>query len=385
MGFLDSILRRNRELESLFDLDLVDDTGSRAYLKKMALETCINFVGRSISQSNFQILKNGVRRSDEWAEDWDYLLNVRPNTDQSAAEFWQSFVYKLIFENEVLVIKTDNDDLLIADDFARDEYAVYPDVFRDVTVKGYTFKRTYVMSEVIHITYNNEKLTKFMNGMFEDYADLFTRMIETNKHNNQIRGTVSVEATQSLDEKNQTKLQEFIDRLFSSIRKNAVAIIPKLKGFEYSEVASGDKNGRSVDELAKLKRDLTNDVANILGIPASLVHGEMAEYETSIKAYIKFCIGPLIKKIQDELNAKLIEKPDYLSGTKIVIRGIAEMNPLEVATAVDKLRASGVYNGNEIRVKLGDEPVDNPALEEYVLTKNYQRAADDSTKGGEEG
>lgn len=381
MGFLDSVLRRNKELESMFDLDLFYETDHRAYLKKMALETCINFIGRTISQSEFRFSKDGERQYN----DWHYLLNVRPNTDQSAAEFWQSFVYRLILDNEALVILSDDNDLLIADDFDREEYAVYPDVFRNVTVKGYIFKRTFQMDEVIHITYNNEKLTKFMNGMFEDYADLFTRMIETNKHSNQIRGTVSIESTQSLDEQNRTRLQEFIDRLFNAIRKSAVAIIPKLKGFEYNEVAAGDKSGRSVEELKKLKRDLTDDVANILGIPTSLIHGEMAEYETSIKAYIRFCIGPLIKKIKDELNAKLITKSDYMNGEKIDVLGVAEMNPLEVATAVDKLRASGVYNGNEIRIKLGDEPVDNPALEEYVLTKNYQRASEDAAEGGEEG
>ncbi|MFE9279356.1 phage portal protein [Paenibacillus glucanolyticus] len=381
MGFLDSVLRRNKELESMFDLDLFYETDHRAYLKKMALETCINFIGRTISQSEFRFSKDGKRQYN----DWHYLLNVRPNTDQSAAEFWQSFVYRLILDNEALVILSDDNDLLIADDFDREEYAVYPDVFRNVTVKGYIFKRTFQMDEVIHITYNNEKLTKFMNGMFEDYADLFTRMIETNKHSNQIRGTVSIESTQSLDEQNRTRLQEFIDRLFNAIRKSAVAIIPKLKGFEYNEVAAGDKSGRSVEELKKLKRDLTDDVANILGIPTSLIHGEMAEYETSIKAYIRFCIGPLIKKIKDELNAKLITKSDYMNGEKIDVLGVAELNPLEVATAVDKLRASGVYNGNEIRIKLGDEPVDNPALEEYVLTKNYQRASEDAVEGGEEG
>lgn len=62
----------------------------------------------------------------------------------------------------MLVILTDDNDLLIVDDFERVEYAVYPDVFRNVTVKDYTFQRTYQMDEVIYLTYNNEKLTKFM-------------------------------------------------------------------------------------------------------------------------------------------------------------------------------------------------------------------------------
>lgn len=380
MGFLDSVLRRNSELESLFDLDLFYDLSKRPYLKKMALETSINFIGRTISLSDFRIVEDKKRIYD----DWDYLLNVRPNTDQSAAEFWQQFVYRLIYDNEVLVVLSDNNDLLIADSFGRVEYAIYPDTFKEVTVKDYTFKRTFRMDEVIYLTYHNEKLSRFMDGIFDDYSALFARMLETQKLSNQIRGTVGIESTQSLDEKQRIRLQEFIDKLFTSFKNNVIALVPKLKGFEYDEVNNGANNGKSVEELAKLKRDLTNDVANILGIPNSLIHGDMSEYETAIKAYIKFCIAPLLKKIRDELNAKLISKAEYMRSKKIEIHGVIESDPLELANAVDKLRASGVYNGNEIRIKLGDEPVDNPLLDEYVMTKNYQTAAS-SAEGGEEG
>ncbi|KAA0547567.1 phage portal protein [Bacillus sp. BGMRC 2118] len=377
MGFLDTILRRNSELEFLFDLDLPYDSTHNAYLKKVALETCINFIGRTISQSDFRIMKNGKRQLD----DWHYLLNVRPNTDQSAADFWQKFIYELIHENEVLVVLTDTNDLLIADSFNRNEYALYPDVFTDVTVKDYTFQRSFRMDEVIYLTYNNEKLTKFMSGMLEDYAELFWRMIETSKYSNQIRATVGIDSTQSLTTENQTKLQNFIDKLFTSFKKNALAIVPKLKGFDYNEVTDGANSGRSVEEIIKLKKSLIDDVANILGIPNALVHGELAEYETSIKAYVKFCIGPLIKKIRDELNAKLIDKKEYLSGSRIDVRGVTEMNPLEVADAVDKLIGSMAYTPNEVRVKLGDEPSSDPRLDEHYFTKNYQSA--NAVEGGE--
>lgn len=378
MGFLDSVLRRNKELESMFDLDLFSEqVPHRAYLKKMALETCINFIGRTISQSDFRFMQNGKRQLN----DWHYLLNVRPNTDQSAADFWQRFIYELINENEVLVILSDNNDLLIADDFTRTEYAIYPDVFTDVTVKDYTFKRSFKMDEVIYLTYNNEKLSKFMEGMFEDFGDLFSRMIETSKRANQIRGTVDIDSTQALTKENQSKLQNFIDKLFNAFKNNLVAIVPKLKGFDYTEVSKGDVNGKSIDEIIKLKKSLIDDVADILGIPNALVHGELAEYETSIKAYVKFCIGPLVKKIGDELNAKLINKNDYLNGSKVEVKGVTEKDLIENAEAVDKLVASGAFTRNEVRELFGAERSDNPELDKFVITKNYQSA--DSVEGGE--
>jgi HK97 family phage portal protein len=378
MGWLSDVLRRNSELEWMFDLDLTYETSHRAYLKKMALETCINFIGRTISQSDFRIIKNGKRQYN----DWHYLLNVRPNTDQSAADFWQDFIYKLIYENEVLVILTDTNDLLIADDFTRDEFAVYPDIFRDVTVKDYKFQRSFRMDEVIYITYNNEKLTTFMDGMFNDYAELFSRMIEVGLRKNQIRGIVGIDSTQSLNEENRTKLQKFIDKLFAAFSKNSVAIVPKLKGFEYDEVASGDNNGQSIDELTKLKKSLIDDVANILGIPNALIHGDMSEYETSIKAYIKFCIGPLVKKIEDELNAKILMKNEYLEGSRIEVKGLMEKDVIEHAESVDKLVASGAFTRNEVRELFGHERSDNPELDKFVITKNYQSAG--AVEGGED-
>ncbi|USK56569.1 phage portal protein [Cytobacillus solani] len=377
MGFLDSVLKRNSELEWLFDLDLAFDTSHRAYLKKMALETCINFIGRTISQSDFRFMNNGKRQLN----DWHYLLNVRPNTDQSAADFWQKFIYELIDENEVLVILSDNNDLLIADSFTRVEYAVYPDIFKDVTVKDYTFQRSFKMNEVIYLSFNNEKLTKFMDGMFDDYADLFSRIMETSMRANQIRGTVSIDATQSLNEENRTKLQTFIDKLFNSFKNNSVAIVPKLKGFDYNEVQDGSNNGKSIEELTKLKRSLIDDVADILGIPSALIHGDLSEYETSIKAYVKFCVGPLVKKISDELNAKLIDKTEYLNGSRVEVRGVTEKELIENAEAVDKLVASGVFTRNEVRELFGAERSDNPELDKFVITKNYQSA--DSVEGGE--
>lgn len=379
MGWLQDVLNKNKEIGMMFDeFDFFGiETSQRAYLKKIALETCINFIGRTISQSDFRFMKDGKRQLD----DWHYLLNIRPNTDQSASDFWQDFVYKLLHENEVLVILTDNNDLLIADSFDRIEYAIYPDIFKSVTVKDYTFQRSFNMDEVIHITYNNEKLTKFMNGMFEDYTNLFSRMIETNMFANQIRATAEMDSTQKLDDENRGKMQEFINKLFGAFRKNAFAIVPKLKGFNYEEIADGTNGGRSVEELAKLKRDLIDDVANILGIPTSLVHGDMAEFDTAIKAYIKFCIAPLVKKIQDELNAKLIDKNDFLSGSKIEVKGVTETSVIENSEAVDKLVASGAFTRNEVRVLFGAERSDNPELNEFVITKNYQSA--DSVEGGE--
>lgn len=375
MGIWNKFFRRN--LES-YDFEIDITTAERIKLKEMALETCINFIARNFAQSEFRVMKKTKRVK----KDWDYLLNVRPNTDQSSSDFWQSFVAKLIRDNEVLVILSDRNELLIADSFVRDEKALYDDIFSSVTVKNYTFKRTFLMQDVIYLNYNNEKLTSYLNELFKDYAELYGRMIEASQRAYQIRAKIGVDSTQSLDEKTQTKLQNMINKMFKSIKNSSIALMPILKGFTYDEVSNGSHAGPGVAEIDKMKRSTTDAVAEALGIPTALIHGEMADLDNTMKAFIKFCLNPLIKKVQDELNAKIFDKRDYMNGNKIVVYGIKEKNLIENAEAVDKLVASGAYTRNEVREKFGDERVDDPELDRYVITKNYQ-TVDDAAKGGE--
>lgn len=377
MSWFGDIFQRNNDLPSSFSTEdkiFGYEVEQRAYLKQLALEICINFMARTVAQSEFRIMQNKKRIHDNW----DYLLNVRPNTDSSASDFWQDAIYKLIHEREVLIVKSDSDDLLIADSFTREKRAVYPDTFKNVTVKEFTFGRTFSMEEVVYLTYNNEKLSRFMNGLFEDFTQLFSRMVESSMFANQVRATAGMDTAQKLDEENLGKLQSFIDRMFNAFRKNAFAIVPKLKGFEYDEITDGTNGGRSIDDITKVLDKAIDYVAELLGIPPAIVQGSLSDYETAVKSYIKFTYNPLLKKISDELNAKIIDKKEYLSGKRIEVIGIQVKSVIENAEAVDKLVASGAYSRNEVREKSGDERVDDPELDKYVITKNYQ-----TVEGGE--
>lgn len=378
------MFRRNKnlgeEFNDMFDMEFFGlDVEQRLYLKNSAIETCVNLMGRTISTADFRFIKD-KKRVDH---DFDYLLNVRPNSNQSAAQFWKDFIHTLLVENEVLVILSDNDELLIADSFHREKYALYEDTFHDVTVKGYTFKRTFSMSKVIYMTYNNKKFTRFLDGMFTDYTELFSRMIETKMYENQIRALAGLDTTQSLDEKNRKKLQNFIGRMYEVFRRSAFAIAPKLKGLDYEEITKGQTTrGQSVEELEKLRKDTTKQVANILGIPSALVLGELSEYETAMKAYIRLTAKPLVEQIKDELNAKLIEMKDYKNGLRLKVYGVNEKTPLELAKDVYQLRGSGVVDGHESRDILELEYSDDPIHDKFFITKNYA-TTDEVVEGGE--
>nr|WP_035445882.1 phage portal protein [Atopobacter phocae] len=383
MESLGEVFNRNRALREMLDWELMTSTSERIYLKVMALNTVIDFVSRTMSTMQVKI-RDETGKIDK---NWDYILNVRPNKDMSAGDFWQAFFYKLLDDNEVLVVLSQDNQLLIADDFVRTEWALYEDTFEKVTVKDYTFNRRFQMKEVIYLRYNNDSLERFTKGLFDDYAELFGRIVEVSMRNNQIRGTVKVNHTGTVsgekDKNGKTineKLQDYINKIYKSFRTSSVAVVPELNGFEYNEFTN--KTGvtnQSLDELDSLKVSLMSDVARAIGVPPALIKGEMADLQYNLDAYRELCIKPLTKKMTDELTKAFIHKNDYDKGKTLTVQNVLPRDPLKLATQIDKIISSGTLTPNETRALFEFEAVDDPAMNRYYLTKNY-----DTLKGGEE-
>ncbi|TYR81109.1 phage portal protein [Priestia megaterium] len=377
IGWLDGIFKRNSELGFMFDVEMFIETVNRIHMKKLALDTCVSFLGRTVSQSEFRVKNGKVFETDELY----YRLNVRPNKNMTASTFWETFIRKLIYDNEVLIVQGDDDDLLIADDFQHTEYAVYEDIFSNVTVKDFTFKRSFKQSEVIHLRYRNEKLTPLIDSLFKDYGDLFGRVLNSQKRKNQIRGTVDMDMLAAKSPQHQAKLQEFIDNMYKAIGEKDVAIIPQQPGFKYEEKSGGGNTGQSVDEINKVTNGFFSQVAMALSIPVSLLYGEMADVEKQTKNYMLFTVKPLLKKISDEANVKFFDKKEYLSGQKIDIKSVSYQSIFDLATSIDKLISSSAFTGNEIRLEVGYDRSDDPNLDKHYITKNYAEMSND--EGGE--
>jgi HK97 family phage portal protein len=377
LGFLDAVFKRNSELGFMFDVEMFVDTSNRIHMKRLAVDTCASFLGRTISQSEFRIKRNGEFQKDELY----YRLNVRPNKNMTASTFWQTVAKKLIYDNECLIIQSDDEDLLIADDFQHHRYAVKEDYFSNVTVRDYLFKRTFKQSEVIHLKYTNEKLSPLIDGLFTDYGDLFGRILSSQKRKNQIRATVDMDMLSAKSKEHQAKLQEFINNMYKAVDGKDVAIIPQQPGFKYEEKSSGGNAGQSVDEINKVTNGFLDQVAMAIGIPVSLLRGDMADIEKQTKNYMMFTVNPFLKKIRDEGNYKFFTKQNYLKGDRVEIKAISYNSIFDIADKVDKLVSSGAFTGNEIRLEAGYEPSSDEKLNRHYITKNYTEM--DSTEGGE--
>lgn len=374
-------IRNEEPSDWIPDFVFGDEESARSYLKIMAKNTVLDFVARTMSTLEVKF------KNKNSTADWEYILNVRPNSDMSAATFWEKFFYRLLDDNEVLVIFTKDNQLLIADDFSRTEHAVYDDVFTGVTVKNYVFQKSFSMSDVIYIEYNNDKLERFTKGLFDDYSELFGRILEIAMRNNQIRGSVTIDSSQGMNEevgkdgKTRTeRLQGYVNKIYEAFKTKSVAIVAKVKNIDYEEYTNKQGvSNQSLDELNKMKTSLIDDIANAIGVPTALIYGEKAELDSNIQAFRKLCITPLMKKLQDELMAKIITKQEYNNGERIKVSKVLPRSIIEDATQIDKVVSSASFFRDEVREEYDYEPLPNGEGKKLVMTKNYE----ETSKGGE--
>ena len=273
--------------------------------------------------------------------------------------------------------------MLIADSFQHTKYAVFEDTFSNVTVRDYTFQRTFTQSQVMHIKLGNERLTHLIDSLYKDYGELFKRTMESQKRKNQLRSTVNLDSTFAKDPNSGEKLEKFVNRIFNSFKTKDVAIVPQEPGIEYKEHFNGAGNGiLSVDEINKVTNGFFDQVATAIGIPSALIKGDMADVEKITRNYLMYTIKPILKKITDELNAKLFSDQDFLDKNQIEYYLDTYLDLFDIADKVEKLRGSGLFNGNEVLAMLGEDSKDDPSFEEYFMTKNFG-TIEEILKGGE--
>lgn len=375
--FLTGKTEAGSELEFLLDLDLIQDKQDRAYLKKLALTTVVEFVANTIAQTTYEITPEDPALS--------YKLEAKPNVNQTGAHLLKEITRKMLLDGEALVIKTDDDQLLVADDFERIEYAMLPDTFADVIVKGYRFDRKFSREDVIYIPYMNEELQRLATDLLKDYGELFGRIIEQQKRKNQLRASVDIDTTVATDDKTQKRLQAVVDRIYKRISTMSVAMIPQQKGITYKEhskeTASGSTDG--VAEMVRVADSFLEQVARAVGMPPVLVLGGVADTGEAKKNFLQHCADPIVHAIQSEFNRQMWTRDEYMQGKRIKMRRIPGKDIFDLSGAVDKLIGAKMASPNELRKEAGMPRSDAPGMDSYYLTKNYEESPSPSG-GGEE-
>lgn len=346
-------------------------------LQAFALFTTIDMIASLIAKCEFKTYQGGKEHKGyEW-----YSLNIKPNKNQCSTEFWQEFVSKLLFYREVLVIPVSNQ-LIIADDFQKEEFAVKETEFTQVSRGDMVFNRKYKSSDVLYLRYSNTDAMAIINSIFSMYEKLIASASDKYVKSGGQKGTLEIPAAAKGDKDFEKKYADLMNNHFKSYFKATNAVLPLWNGMKYSPTTSDSakKTTNEISDISKLVDDALSRAAQAYKIPPALVRGDVAGIKDAVDMLLTVCIDPLTDMIDEELTGKKFTPEEVMSGSfiKADTSCIKHVDIFDIAANADKLIASGILCIDETREKSGLMPTGEEWAKRHYITKNYT-----TTQGGE--
>lgn len=357
-------------------------------LCEFALNVGINIIANALSSCEFRTFHKG----EEIRKDQYYRWNYQPNVNQSSNEFIHKLVWKLIYQNECLVIQTAKGDLVIADSYTHESYGLAEDRFHNITIcqehpsgvlHPLTLSKEYNMSDVLFYRLNNRNVTELLREIVSEYNALLDAAVKKFYKSGGERGTLTVDgnATTNLYGKKEDGTprtfndvyNEIINKNFKQYFESNNAVLPLFNGFSY-DIKSAEQTKKSTSEVKDVS-DLTDEifekVANALQIPVKLLRGDVADVRALTKNLVAFGIRPVANLIQTENNRKLYG-PKVLNGSYQLIdtNNILYSDINDMADAMAKMIGSSLWSIDEARARIGEAPLNTEWSGKHWMTKN---------------
>lgn len=359
---------------------------SKLVAEEFTIYAAINLIANCISKCEFKTFQRGKEIQGEEYYTWNY----EPNINQNSSQFIQEFVARLLYNNECLVIESGGQ-LIIAESFGKEEFALKETVFSGVSRKGFTFNRTFRMSEVLYFRLSNKNIRRILTGLCTEYDKILSEAIDKYEKAGGEKGTLHIDTMAPGQKYGNRSFEEVYEDLmnnrFKKFFNSRSAVLPLFNGFTYTKQAAeqSKKSTSEIKDITDVLNEIVETVARAFNIPVSLLRGDVSDVGEITKNFLTFCIDPICEMIGEEINRKRygstqVQQKSYL---KIDTTAVMHIDVFDIAEKIDKLIASGMYCIDELRRKLGDEELDTEESRKHFITKNYMDL--DDLKGGEEG
>lgn len=350
-----------------------NDLQNSIALESFALFTTIEMIASLIAKCEFKTYKNGKEfKGYEW-----YSLNVKPNKNQNSTAFWQEVIGKLLFYGEVLVISVNNQ-LIIADDFQKDEYAVKETEFTQVSRGDLTFNRKFKMSDVLYLRYSNNDVMSIINNIFGMYEKLIESASNKYIKAGGQKGILEISALAQGDKDFEKKYTKLMNEHFKSYFSANDAVLPLWEGMKFVPTTSDSakKTTNEITDISKLVDDAMSRAAQAFKVPPALVRGDVAGIKDAVDMLLTVCIDPLADMIGEELTGKKFTPDEVISGQYIGVDTtcIKHIDIFDIAANADKLISSSMLSPDETRDKAGLNPTGEEWAQKHYMTKNYSNA-----------
>lgn len=363
------------EKKSLVEIDWPEffSLMDNVYIRELAFWTCVNKIANALSKCEFRTYYGGkeIKKAEY------YLWNVEPNRNQNASAFLTKLIGKLYLNNEALVIESAGQ-LYVADDYQKTVYAVYDYQFSGVTVDNFTFDKTFYQNEVLFFQLNSVDMRQLVNLLHSSYNELLQYAVNAYRKSRGSRGILDIDAQAQHEDDFSETLQELMTNYFKKFFESENAVLPLYDGYKYTELQSKTYSSESTRDIKALADDIFDFTARAFSFPPSLAKGDVQDTGKATDELLTFCIDPLAKLLEKEINRKRNGLSGFLDGNylRIDTTTVKHIDIFDIAAPVDKLISSGVFTINDIRHLIGEPEIAEEWANAHFITKNYSTIQD---------
>ncbi|HAB94178.1 MAG TPA: hypothetical protein DCF49_05375 [Lachnospiraceae bacterium] len=357
-------------------LEIIATDLTKVQLAVMAQEKAACMIAKAIAKSEIVLTKGEERRKDEEY----YRLNIRPNDNETATDFWFNVARELVSTGDCVVVRMANGKYYRANSYQMDDYVLFGKTYSHIVLTdGYnevTLRYGVNSDDVLHFRFGTEKLrvfTKNVLGCLDDALDA-VRSLETIANTPLLKYKVDANLQfrrRTTDGKEvRLTLDNVLDEFKAKIDGKKLAIITEQTGssLEFMDV----KKQVSAAEVTALADTINKECAAAYDIPLGVFNGQITEQSDATNEFITYAVSPVAEVINDTLNAKLVGQADYVAGERafVWLAHFKHIDVIDAANSLDKLRAIG-FTLDEIFEMVGYPALNTDFSTKRALTKNY--------------
>lgn len=338
-------------------------------LREYGVFTVIDYIATLMQQAQWHTYKNGKRfKGAEW-----YALNVRPNANQSAVDFWYEAVSKMLLFGDALVFETKNERFLADNPISINEgNGVDQWQFENVGKLTYRKAAPLLSSEVLYFKYTNQRARRAISSLCDMYSKLANAASEEYQKSCGNKGILNIDAHQTGSDEERAANMKRLQENFKTFCTSKNALLPLSKGFAYSDLSQGS-TGKEISDITALRTDALKMACEAYHMPYSLISGDVAGTSEAWSLSTATVLNPIRAILENEINGTLYGESCVLRGNycKCDISHIKPVDIFENAERIDKLISSGFETINEVREAAGIDLSTDKMANRHFITKNY--------------
>lgn len=369
-------LFQNKKGELRSVVDLITINATKAAISDMAIEKAVNMIAKAIAKSEFVINRQNKKTKD----DVYWMLNIQPNPNETATEFWIASIRKLLMEQECLIVHV-NGKLFRVRSFQANNAVIQGKTYTHVNVEvkddSEELQKEFKAEDVIHLVNPNKKIKEYLDKNLSMYNAVASGLLSSKKLSSIPKYTLNVDGGMPVIRKKKedgTEETLTIDKYKEEIKKllesENIEILVNQSGLSTTQLSVS--TGVTSEDITKIANEIYTECAYAFDIPKAVFLGEITEKADSTNEFITYGVNWLVEILNDSMNMALVGKDAYLKDEKIWIdmSKYKHVDVIESAGNLDKLRAIG-FTLDEIFEMVGWQPINTEFSKQRVITKNY--------------